>query len=245
MVRPLVRTLLPLLLLAPFAFGTAGDPAAADPSRAEVGRALGRSGLPWYDPDSDGARPLQLPPSRWANWRGCEPAPRAEFAASRSWIGLAWFGLALTALVVLLVWLFRHLEPTLGGQGPKARTDPGAGLVELLPEGLPIGFESSDPWAEAIRRRDRGDLAGSIVCLFAYQMLTLGGLGLVRLAPGRTARQLLRAVTEGEARDLVRPTLGLFEATYYGRREPEAAEFAAAWANAEAFRGRTSGGTWT
>ena len=101
-------------------------------------------------------------------------------------------------------------------------------------------FESSDPWEEAIRRRGRGDLAGAVVCLFAHQLLTLSRLGLVRLAPGRTGRQLLGAVADAEFRALVRPTLRLFEAVYYGHRTPSAEEFAAVWAGVEAFQRRVA-----
>ena len=97
-------------------------------------------------------------------------------------------------------------------------------------------FESSDPWEEALRRRARGDLTGAVICLFAHQLLTLSRLGLVRLAPGRTGRQLLRAVADAEFRGLALPTLRQFEVVYYGHRTPSPEEFAEVWQKPRAFR---------
>jgi hypothetical protein len=81
-----------------------------------------------------------------------------------------------------------------------------------------------------------------VVCLFAHQLLTLSRLGLVRLAPGRTGRQLLRSVADGDFRALVHPTLRMFEAAYYGQRPPTPDEFEGLWAQAEAFERRVAGG---
>jgi hypothetical protein len=152
------------------------------------------------------------------------------------------FGVALAVLIGLLIWLWRIFEPTdledLHGEKRKA----GAERIEPLPEGMDREFDLSDPWQESIRRRDRGDLSGAILCLFAHQLLTLSRLGLVRLAPGRTGRQLLRAVTDGEFRTLVQPTLRLFEAVYYGQRKPTEVEFALVWSTAEAFERRVAAG---
>ena len=158
-------------------------------------------------------------------------------------IATAGFAVALAVLVGLLAWFWRIYEPSADADAEgdwKARGVPVR--VEELPAGLGLGYDASDPWAEAIRRRDRGDLAGAILCLFAHQLLTLSRLGLVRLAPGKTGRQLLRSVADADYRGLVAPTLGLFEAAYYGHRAPSAEEFARAWAGAEAFERRAAAG---
>ena len=55
--------------------------------------------------------------------------------------------------------------------------------------------------------------------------MTLSRLGLVRLAPGRTARQLLGSVGDADFRKLVAPTLRHFESAYYGHRNPSGEEF--------------------
>ncbi len=231
-------------------------PTDADAARA-VGRALGRARLPWYDPAKDAARPLDLPDKPDAGSAGASGKsanggsdPGSSGGASSSsaagrwgpgrWAGLSWFGLGLLALLGVLIWLYRRFDPFASTEPAPKRAEPGTGLVEVLPEGLPVGFDARDPWAEAVRRRASGDLAGAILCLFAHQMLTLARLDLVRLAPGRTGRQLVRGITDADLRGLVRPTLGLFESTYYGRVDPTPEAFAAAWAAAEAFEDRVA-----
>ena len=217
----------------------AAAPPAADPTRA-VGSALERGSFPWYDAPKDEVKALAIPK---------EDVPPDRSAPSRSTPGLglgeavafAGFALAIVALGALLVWFYRLYEPSADAEPAGVATARRA-RVEQLPAGLRREVESDDPWSEAIRRRDRGDLAGAIVCLFAHQLLTLSRLGLVRLAPGKTGRQLVRAIADAEFRALVQPTLRQFEVAYYGRRAPTAEDFAAAWAAAEAFERRVAAG---
>ncbi len=250
MVRPTPLVLIALALLRPSPHSGAAEGAAAPDVDRAIGRALGQARLPWYDPGKDAARPIRVPgPSgeassgasgrSWRDWgsssSGSNPSPPGSSGRSGGVAGLIWFGLGLFALVGVLSWLYRRFDPFAGVDAPPNRLEPGPGVVDVPPGGLPVGFDSADPWAEASRRRAAGDLSGAIICLFAHQMLTLSRLGLVRLAPGRTGRQLVRAVTDADLRGLVRPTLGLFEATYYGRIAPDPEAFVAAWARAEAF----------
>ena len=200
-------------------------------------KALGKESFPWYDAPKDAVKPVNIR----VDWEpGNVNLP--DFGIGRL---IVWtiFGIGLAGLIWLLVWLWRLYEPLESGQVPARAGRPGEpDRVESLPEGMCREFESKDPWEEALRRRGRGDLAGAVVCLFAHQLLTLMKLGLVRLAPGRTGRQLLRAVTDAEFRSLVMPTLRLFEIVYYGHRIPSDEEFAAVWANAEAFERRVARG---
>ncbi len=207
--------------------------AGPDPSRA-VGSALSKGSFPWYDAEKDEARPIAVRVEAEAV-PASSPCGRSGGSSWLAFLGDAiarlGFVAALAALIALLVWFWRLYEPKDSDDGDRRNDRRGEpSRVESLPPGLGGGFDLSDPWAEAIRRRDRGDLAGSIVCLFAHQLLTLSRLGLVRLAPGRTGRQLVGAVADPEFRRLVRPTLRLFEAVYYGHRTPSADEFAAIWA---------------
>ena len=78
---------------------------------------------------------------------------------------------------------FSFASPALGSSRTRvARTEAAranlgiAARVGDLPEGIRPG--DGDPWAEANRRRAAGDLAGAVVCLFAYQLLALDQLGL-------------------------------------------------------------------
>jgi hypothetical protein len=231
-----------LLALASLAY-TSGTAFAAEPelepSKA-VRSALGKGSYPWYDPQKDAVKPMALPPVP-------EPARASSsnpgaLGALGNLISIVGFLIALVVLLGVLLWFWKIYEPS-GEDLPvssKGRGEPSR--VESLPAGMRREFESSDPWEEALRRRARGDLAGAVVCLFAHQLLTLSRLGLVRLAPGRTGRQLLRSVADVEFRGLVQPTLRQFEAVYYGHRTPSPEEFAEVWQGAEAFERRVSGG---
>jgi hypothetical protein len=216
------------------------DPAETDPTKA-IGSALSKGSFPWYDVSKDQAKPIAAP----------KPPEVPELPSGNwSWLGflgnvmsLLIFSLALAALVGLMAWFWRVYQPIASVEAEPRSKGPGLpSRVEALPEGLRRGIKPSDPWEEAIRRRDRGDLAGAVICLFAHQLLTLSKLGLIRLAPGRTGRQLLRAVVEAEFRALVQPTLRLFESSYYGHRAPTSEEFADLWQHAEAFELRAARG---
>ena len=206
---------------------------------------MGKGSFPWYDAGKDQAKPMQIPITSQVSQEGSSSS-MGNWEWLRSLgdvVSLVVFGAVLAGLIGLMVWFWRIYEPIDSGEG--ARSAGGRGepsRVESLPAGMRREFESSDPWEEALRRRDRGDLAGAVVCLFAHQLLTLSRLGLVRLAPGRTGRQLLRSVADAEFRALVNPTLRLFEAVYYGHRTPTLAEFSAVWEHAEAFERRVAGG---
>jgi hypothetical protein len=227
-----------LLLLAAFSSqGAAED----DPTKA-VGAALGKTAYPWYDAANDRAKTVAMPdvPKQAKSEPSGDPS---SLKGAGDIVAYVVFGVVLGGLVALLIWFWRIYEPIDEGSGPSRSKGPGeASSVEALPPGMRREFASSDPWDEAKRRRDRGDLAGAVVCLFAHQLLTLGKLGLVRLAPGRTGRQLLRAVHDAEFRALTLPTLRLFEAVYYGHRIPTPAEFAVVWQSAEAFERRAAQG---
>ncbi len=183
------------------------DPATAtDPIRS-VGSALEKESFPWYDAQKDTVKAIPIRIEEDA-----KPASSSNTAGS-GWIpslgdliARLGFLVALGALIALLVWFWKTFEPIDSGEDTEASKERGEpSRIEALPPGMRGEFDSSDPWAEATRRRDRGDLAGAVVCLFAHQLLTLSRLGLVRLAPGRTGRQLLGAVADAEFRGLVRP----------------------------------------
>ena len=225
-----------------FRFAPAG--ASARGPAGAVGSALGKGNFPWYDAEKDGVKPIAPPRERAAAPAGSNPS-----GAGSGGLGLGdviatiGFLLALGLLIGLLAWFWRIYEPTdSSGLPESSKAHAGPSRVESLPAGMRREFESSDPWEEALRRRSIGDFEGAAVCLFAHQLLTLSRLGLVRLAPGKTGRQLLRSVVDAEFRGLVAPTLRLFEAVYYGHRTPSPEEFATVWLEAEAFERRVAAG---
>jgi hypothetical protein len=213
----------------------------AGPS-APVRSALEKGGYPWYDAKADAAKPI-WPPREWdLDW-----LDRWFRGKSGDWLNLAgnWvafvlvmIGLVILLLVLLQLWrLYRPAADDLLGsvRGPGT-----ASRIEGLPEGLRP--ETLDPWAEAVRCRERGDYARAVICLFAHQLLTLDRLRHLRLVPGRTGRQLVRAIPDAQFRGWVEPTLRLFEAVYYGHRSPTAESFEPVWIAAEAFQRRIAEG---
>ena len=221
----MVTAAVPAVLLAVLAAGGDAD--------AAVRGALARGDYPWYDARTDAVRPVKP---------AAEPEgkPSGSAGGAGSTIATAVMVLALSAGVGLLAWSWaRRRRVPVEAAGRAA----GAGAIHRvldLPSELPA--VTDDPLAEARRRRDRGDLAGAIILLFAHQLLRLDRLGRLRPAPGRTARQLVRDLTDPEVRRLVAPTLRLFEAAYYGRHAPAPAAFAAAWAAAEELERRLAAG---
>jgi hypothetical protein len=212
-----------------------------------VQSALARGSYPWYDAKADSYRPVVKIPPAWLDrffewlgglfrWLGGARIPWVGRVGDLIAIGLVM--LALAVLIVVLIELWRRYRPV---------GEPGAATVRAgsasWVEGLPVGVrgDAGDPWDEAVRLRARGDLAGAVVYLFAHQLLTLEGLRQIRLVPGRTGRQYVRAIGDPQFRAGIEPTLALFEAVYYGHRTPTAEAFEAAWRLALAFRERAIG----
>src|SRR5262249_13165622 len=132
-----------------------------------------------------------------------------------------WLGTTLLAtilatffLFLLVIWLRR--EPFATGRGADNARPGSAQLLAQLAGGLTPGLD--DPWAEAQRRRLAGDRAGSIIYLFAHQLISLDRVGLIRLAPGWTGRQYVRWLRDPVLVDSLSATLALFEEIYYGHR---------------------------
>jgi hypothetical protein len=225
-----------------------------DPNAATspVRNALREGSYPWYDPGTDRARPVWPVRLSWINrltkrldalrdWiRGLLGKLRfgggSGLSAPGDWIGTLLLAAALVAFFASLIvlWL-RHETGAAGGEAAGSRLGSALRLGEL-PEGVRPG--DGDPWAEAQSRRAAGDLAGSIVCLFAHQLVTLDQLGLIHLAPGRTGRHYLQLLHERELAEAFGATLRLFEDVYYGRRVPTARAFESVWNRALEFEER-------
>jgi hypothetical protein len=207
-----------------------------------VKKALEKGKYPWYDSKSETVKPVWPPDLTWlTDWLerlfGRRRVPGIGRLGDLIAIVLAM--LALAVFLVVLIELWRRYRPVNEGDAAQRRS----GASERI-EGLPAGVrpETADPWAEAQARRARGDLAGAIVCLFAHQLLTLDRLRQIRLVPGRTGRQYVRAIDDREFRSSVEPTLHLFEAVYYGHQIPSVEAFERVWALAVSFEQRAAAG---
>jgi hypothetical protein len=206
----------------------------------DLRRAVVEGNYPWFDSSRGAVKPL---------WPHEDPAARIDPAtgsAAVTGIGAlvqllitALLFILLAALILLIIWAIRVWKP--GPVSPQAslRSHTGATGTRALPSVL-SGLDLTDPWSEACRARDRGDLGSAIIALFVYELLGLERIQAIRLDPSRTGRQLVRSIPTRDWRRLVEPTLRLFERYFYGRRELDSQEFQDAWSLAEEFRQRTT-----
>ena len=205
---------------------------AVAPPPSPVAEALRQGKYPWYDADNDRVKPVWPPRISWLTWIRKKISSildaigrffdRLKFSGNLSIPGRMIATIVLLAgLVAFFTWL---LMLWLGSGAGAVGTESGrirlgtAARVADLPEGLGPG--NGDPWAEAERRRAAGDLAGATVCLFAYQLLALDQLGLIRLSPGKTGRHYVQSLRDRDLARSLGATLRLFEDVYYGRRSP-------------------------
>jgi hypothetical protein len=221
--------------------------AAADKPASPVRTVLQKEAYPWYDGGTDQVKPLVYEQYAWIKWLGdrigalldwleglISRSPRGAGHGLGGFIPTFLFLLFGGALMIILWRLWRQSEPR---QATPADAPAQVGSIARLAGLAPgVSLEGKDPWAEALARRAAGDRAGAVIWLFFYQLLTLNRLGLVRLAPGRTARQYVFAVADPLLREGLEATLGLFEEAYYGHRVPTASALEAVWSRALAFR---------
>jgi len=241
------------LALAIAALGLGGESSAVGQGAgfdapSPVRAALKQEAYPWYDPDGDEVRPLLPHPSSWSIWLGekIEPFFRwldkvfgertAPNVGNPSGLLPTLAFLIGGSLFLILLWrLWRLHQPGVVPANPdSARIGEAARVAGLADAPL----EHVDPWAEALRRRAEGDLAGAVIWLFFDQLLGLERAGLVRLTPGRTARQYASSLDDPLLAGGLRATLGLFEQVSYGHRLPSHLELERLWPLAESFRRR-------
>jgi Domain of unknown function (DUF4129) len=215
--------------------------------------ALCEGDYPWYDADADRVRPVWPTEHSWvkslfrrierffdwiARWLGRRSSSgrglRANFPAPGTLLLVAMLAAFVTGLFVL--WL--RLAAAAADQISVKTTVGTAARLADLPEG--IRNSGGDPWAEALLRAQRGDLAGAVVCLFAHQLIRLDQLGLIRIVPGRTGRQYVKGLRDPELVECAQATLALFESVYYGHRVPSSEAFERVWQRAQAFENRTT-----
>jgi hypothetical protein len=207
---------------------------------APVRDALGKGNYPWYDAKADAVKPLWPPREPDLGWLDRWLGHLHWLPTAGQLVSITVAMVALGIFLIVLLRLWRYYQPAAAASGAAGLGSSRTGEIEGLPAGLRP--ETDDPWSEAVRCRARGDYARAVVCLFAHQLLTLDRLRQIRLVPGRTGRQLVRATADRQLRDWVESTLRLFEAVYYGHRDLTAEAFEPVWSAAEAFERRVAEG---
>ncbi|MEW4568081.1 DUF4129 domain-containing protein [Tautonia sp. JC769] len=225
------------------ALGQAQTPSGASADREAVEavrRAFADRSFPWYDAQNDGFRPVTPPRP--------PTLPNARAGGGGSWFDwpslnlqdlgrLIVFVLLAAGLMALILYLARTWQRRIEESGPSrtaskaAQVTGSASRIDALPTGLET--DDADPLEAARRFRDRGDRGRAVVLLFVHQLLLLDRMGLIRLAPGRTGRQLVRSIEDRVVQGAVGRTLRMFEAVSYGHQEPDAESFEALWEEAE------------
>ncbi len=205
----------------------------------EVKDGLQKEDPPWYDQDQDQFDLIEPPADR---------SSEREFAFDWSFptidLAVAEIGRLLTfvILAVLLLGLVFGIARSWNQWGnpddldrlPKGRVKPreASKVGSLLPGVFDVA--ESNPMEAARRAHLRGELDRAIILLFAHLLLLLDQHGLVRLAPGRTGRQLVRSIADQPTRKTLQNALRMFEEIYYGHHHPDPLAFETLWVEAEA-----------
>jgi hypothetical protein len=249
-----IGLLLALALAAPMRISLARQdhPPAPVPDE-QVREVLRTQSYPWYDAEKDKVKPILPDSSSWLSRLG------RRFDAFIDWLGRRLFGsrsgssgegrsnpggtlvtilfVASGGLLLFVLWrLWKLYEPESGSRDERGKRIGGSARIAALVPGLSL--DETDTWAEARRRRAAGDLAGAVIWLFLDQILWLERAGLIRLLPGKTARQYVQSLHDPLIRDGLRSILGAFEDVYYGRRAPDPGVLDRIWTQAEGVRSR-------
>lgn len=229
-----------------FLAGTVAWPALAQEDGAR--RALGIPNLPWYDPQDDQLRRVDVPTTRevdshrlsdwepWTwnwSWTSNSRGLSTNIITPLGWIAIA---VLLVLIVVCLAWAF--------GATPWQSSDPAARSFEVggseidRIEQLPFQVRApvGDLLSEARRCYEEGRFREAIVYLFSYQLVHLDRKQLIQLAKGKTNRQYLRELrgVSGVAA-LLRRTMLAFEDVFFGHHEIDRACFEACWRDLDEF----------
>ena len=207
-----------------------------------------RSDLPWYDPDKDSLRRIEVPQSeddqrrhsRWASAAATSKRPVRAGNASWFWQfmqAIAW--LFLGACLALLIWWLVKAALSADTLGPaddrEARSVRGElGRVEELP--IPVPPHQHDLLAVARSYFEAGDYGNAIIYAYAYQLVELDKHHLIRLTKGKTNRQYLR---ELRARPrlvaLIHDTMLAFEDVFFGHHALSPQRFQLCWNSLDDF----------
>lgn len=239
------------LLLLPGDLAMAGEAEggfASDPVEAGRQSLRAQRDMPWYDPEADTVRRIDVVPSedderRHSSWASEEPPPRSPATPGGGVLGqllqiLAWVLLAaiLILIVWLLVWAALRLEAS-SHTGTSAKIDEqevDASRMEGLP--IPAADARQDLLAMARSCLEAGDLGRAIVYAFAYQLVELDKCQFIHLSKGKTNRQYLRELNAWpQLAALVRLTMLAFEDVFFGRHAISRQRFQSCWDSLDDF----------
>jgi hypothetical protein len=220
----------------------------------EAGREAlrGRTYYPWYDPQTDKVRrvevapPQKPPPPRNPNWKWPE------------WKGFNWkwsigdifwtslqviFWALIVALFVWMVYLLTRVflgRESVGAIASEESQHIEAGATADRIENLPFEVRRplGDLLSEARRLYQQGDFGQAVVYYFSYLLVELDRRQVIRLTRGKTNRQYLREIRRqrGEVAGLVERTMIAFEDVFFGDHLLDRERFESCWNGLEEFQ---------
>ncbi len=219
-----------------------GTLAAAEPDPSvEAGRqALGQwNRYPWYDADTDSAKPIDIVPDRKTNWNRSGGSMWGGWSVGRMLqvLGLGILGVFLGVLIYLMVRKILDREPV-DDDDPES-DDLGEELEDLRRfDALPPtqARRKANLLEEAARCYREGDYGEAIVYLFSYQLFQLDRYQLIRLTRGKTNRQYVRELGgQIELGRLLTATMLAFEDVFFGNHKIDRVRFESCWLRLDEF----------
>lgn len=245
-----------LTALAFVAFSTTGFSAdLADPDVAiETGKSALRSGwhYPWYDASTDSLARIEVPPpsdNKWlTEWFDQLPDGSwwPDWDLNNLMLTFSWFVIAaiLGGVIYFLIQAYLESErrqPSASVMGNVDSTILAIDHVTALPARLPN--PDTDFLAEAKRFYLTGNLVKATIYLFSFQLVELDKHHLLQLGRGKTNRQYLREVHQGEQIGIrnelaaaLHQTMTLFEKAFFGSYAPRPEDFEACWSAVPRFQ---------
>ena len=207
----------------------------------------------WYDRASDDVSRINVRPSNpdawqmddWfdGSWSG---GWFSNWNWSEMFAVLGWITIGILLAIVAYLLIRAYLDSERGRRVGTAATEAAVESASLdRVEALPVGLRNptGDFLEEARRHYQAGNLAEAIIYLFSYQLIQLDRHHMLRLTKGKTNRQYLREVhraepqvVSGNLAHLLRQTMMLFEASFFGGKELSRNQFDTCWGELERFQ---------
>lgn len=214
-----------------------------------IQKSFQKGNYPWYDADSDEARfdgdVSDFDSAITANRNevpeqliATPTAQNQNTSESASWwMMLIWVGLALLALTVLIalaVWFILKMDPPSGAGSSSEEEEEGTLFNSERVERLPFEMKktSGDFHAAAEGAYQKGDFRAATTYLFSHVLLTLDRHQMVRLRRGKTNRQYLNELSNGNAQILTpyfERLMTAFESTFFGNHDIPRPKFEECW----------------
>jgi hypothetical protein len=230
------------------AAGADRDPQAAVQAAREA--LAGGPDYPWYDPQEDEIRRIDVRPPRdpaphrtstWEVRELPETQGTSAFAqylwATLNWAFWALLTLLLVGLVIVLVRAYLRGQAGTGWDTSGDRAGDGRSEDDLI-ESLPFQVDRprSDLLDEARRHYEQGRYGQAIVYLFSYQLVQLDRHHAIRLTRGKTNRQYLRELHgRPDLARILAATMVAFEDVFFGHHPLDRQSFEACWSKLEDF----------